>query len=103
MTDAAPLGRGHGRKKTPRDDDVLTALRRSVVESHYGYAPGRASFQHVYAQLCLDGFPRGERTRAAARERLARLVADGRVRQVTVAEPAGATSDDWYEPVARPN
>ncbi|HEY3080879.1 MAG TPA: hypothetical protein VGM69_13375 [Chloroflexota bacterium] len=89
--------------RTPRDDDVLGALGRSVVESHYGYAPGRASFQHVYAQLCLDGFPRGERTRAAARQRLGRLVADGHVRQVTVVEPAGATSDDWYEPVALPS
>jgi len=89
--------------RAPRDDDILGALHRSVVESHYGYAPGRASFQHVYAQLCLDGFPRGERTRAAARQRLVGLVADGRVRQVTVVEPAGLASQDWYEPVALPS
>jgi hypothetical protein len=88
--------------RAPRDDDVLGALRRSVVESHYGYAPGRASLQHVYAQLCLVGFPRGERTRAAARERLTGLVAAGQVRQVAVVEPAGTTGDDWYEPVAAP-
>jgi hypothetical protein len=87
----------------PREDDVLAALRRSVVESHYGYAPGRASFQHVYAQLCLGGLARGERTRALTRERLDGLVAAGRVRRVTVVEPSGAASDDWYEPVALPS
>jgi hypothetical protein len=83
--------------KLPREDDVLAALRRSVVESHYGYAPGRASLHHVCAALSVAGFPRGEKTRLAAETLLARLVEAGRLRRVEVVEPSGEPSHDWFE------
>ncbi len=83
--------------KLPREDDVLAAARRAIVESHYGYAPGRASLQHVCAALNVAGFPRGEKTRAAAEGVLARLVESGRLRRVEVVGPAGQASDDWFE------
>ena len=83
--------------RAPREADVLAAMRRAVVESHYGYAPGRASLQHVCAALNVAGFPRGEKTRAAADALLARLVEAGQLRRVEVVEPSGQPSPDWFE------
>ena len=83
--------------KLPREADVLAALRRAVVESHYGYAPGRASLQHVCAALNIAGFPRGDRTRAAAESLLTHLVEAGKLRRVEVVEPSGQPSPDWFE------
>jgi hypothetical protein len=83
--------------RLPREEDVLAAARRAIVESHYGYAPGRASLQHVCAALNIAGFARGEKTRAAAEGQLARLVDGGKLRRVEVVEPSGQPSDDWFE------
>ena len=76
---------------------MLAAVRRAVVESHYGYAPGRASLQHVCAALSVAGFARGAKTRAAAEGVLEKLVESGKVRRVEVVEPAGRASRDWFE------
>ena len=76
---------------------MLAAARRAIVESHFGYAPGRASVQHVCAALNIAGFPRGEKTRAAAEGALDRLVEGGKLRRVEVVEPSGRASRDWFE------
>ena len=83
--------------RLPRDADVLAAASRASGESHYGYAPGRASVQHVCAALAIAGFPRGEKTRAAVEGSLARLVENGELRRVEVVEPSGEASPDWFE------
>jgi hypothetical protein len=83
--------------KVPREEDVLAAVRRSVIESHYGYAPGRASREHVLAQLSVAGFGRGEKTRVAAKQLLGQLAEAGALRQVEVVGPAGQASGQWFE------
>ena len=84
-------------RRTPSGDDVLRLLRREAGEGRYGYAPGRLSFEGIYAQLTIAGAARAPATEAALRQTLGRLVAEGKVRVVEVAGPDGRSGGDWYE------
>jgi hypothetical protein len=83
----------------PRGDEVLGLLRREAAEGRYGYAPGRLSFEGIYAQLAIAGLARAPATESALRQALVRLVAEGKVRAVDVAGPDGRPGGDWYEAV----
>jgi hypothetical protein len=83
--------------RRPSGDDVLHLLRREAAEGRYAYAPGRLSFEGLYAQLAIAGAARAPATLAALREALGRLVAEGKVRAVEVAGPDGGPAGDWYE------
>jgi hypothetical protein len=87
------------RRRTPSGDDVLGLLRRETGEGRYGYAPGRLSFDGIYAQLAITGAARAPATETALRQALERLVAEGKVRVVEVAGPDGQPGGDWYEVV----
>ena len=87
------------RRRTPSGDDVLGLLRREAGEGRYGYAPGRLSFEGIYAQLAIAGAARAPATEAALRQTLGRLVAEGKVRVVEVAGPDDGPGGDWYEAV----
>ena len=88
-----------GSRRMPRGDEVLRLLRREATEGRYGYAPGRLSFEAIYAQLAIAGAARAPATVAALREALGRLVAEGKVRAVEVAGPDGGPGGEWYEAV----
>jgi hypothetical protein len=90
------------RGRLPGGDDVLRLLRREAAEGRYGYAPGRLSFEGIYAQLAIAGAARAPATEAALRQTLGRLVAEGKVRAVDVAGPDGGPGGDWYEAVGLP-
>ena len=84
-------------RRMPRGDDVLRLLRREAADGRYGYAPGRLSFEAIYAQLAIEGVARAPATQTALRQALGRLVAEGRVRRVDVDGPDGRPGGDWYE------
>ena len=86
-----------GRRRAPSGDDVLRLLRREAGQGRYGYAPGRLSFDGIYAQLAIAGAARGPATESALRQVLGRLVEEGKVRVVAVAGPDGRSGGDWYE------
>jgi hypothetical protein len=87
-------------RRVPSGDEVLGLLRREAAEGRYGYAPGRLSFEGIYAQLAIAGMARAPATESALRQTLGRLVADGKVRAVDVDGPDGRPGGDWYEAVS---
>jgi hypothetical protein len=89
------------RGRVPRGEDVLRLLRREAAEGRYAYAPGRLSFEGIYAQLAIEGVARAPATESALRQALGRLVAEGKVRAVDVAGPDGGPGGDWYEAVGQ--
>ena len=86
-------------RRVPSGEDVLRLLRRESAEGRYGYAPGRLSFEGIYAQLAIGGAARAPATQSALRQALERLIAEGKVRALEVAGPDGAPGEDWYEAV----
>src|SRR5215210_5286578 len=89
-------------RRLPSGNDVLGVLRREAAEGRYAYAPGRLSFEGIYAQLAIAGAARAPATESALRRALEQLVAAGKVRPVEVAGPDGQPGGDWYECVPRP-
>ena len=87
-------------RRMPSGDEVLGLLRREAAGGRYGYAPGRLSFEGIYAQLAIAGLARVPATAAALRQVIGRLVAEGKVRAVEVAGPDGRPGGDWYEAVS---
>jgi hypothetical protein len=84
-------------RRMPGEDDVLRVLRREAVEGRYAFAPGRLTFEGIYAQLAIAGLARAPATQSALRQALGRLVEGGRVRAAEVVGPDGETPGEWYE------